>query len=180
MKTRLPGNLCAVRTPENVEKVRMAMLRSSLRSAQSDAAEFQTSCRDVRRIFLEEVRAHGIHLPKRSGSIEERWPRKQSETEVGVLTTITGHVLAPANGVMSRHRMSYRVAAIASSTEAGVLVANHMATARPLTKEVRTITGGGTYSPTITITPEEVSSCLLIRQLLTHELVVPLPVGYSI
>ncbi|GBN32138.1 hypothetical protein AVEN_192420-1 [Araneus ventricosus] len=35
-------------------------------------------------------------------------------------------------------------AEIASSTEAGVLVAHHRATARPLPKEVRTITGGGT------------------------------------
>ncbi|GBM44048.1 hypothetical protein AVEN_223171-1 [Araneus ventricosus] len=38
-----------------------------------------------------------------------------------------------------------------SSTEAGVLVSYHRATARPLPKEVRTITGGGTQSPTITI-----------------------------
>ncbi|GBO39891.1 hypothetical protein AVEN_29460-1 [Araneus ventricosus] len=34
-----------------------------------------------------------------------------------------------------------------SSTKAGVLVAHHRATARPLPKEVRTITGGGTRSP---------------------------------
>ncbi|GBN24230.1 hypothetical protein AVEN_102235-1 [Araneus ventricosus] len=38
-------------------------------------------------------------------------------------------------------------AAIASNTEAGVLVANHLATARPLLKEVHTITGGGTQAP---------------------------------
>ncbi|GBO19373.1 hypothetical protein AVEN_18506-1 [Araneus ventricosus] len=38
-------------------------------------------------------------------------------------------------------------AAIASSTEAGVLVANHLATARPLTKQARTITSGGTQAP---------------------------------
>ncbi|GBN20103.1 hypothetical protein AVEN_30966-1 [Araneus ventricosus] len=37
--------------------------------------------------------------------------------------------------------------AIASSTEAGVLVANHLATARPLPKEVRTIIGGGIQAP---------------------------------
>ncbi|GBN06907.1 hypothetical protein AVEN_16854-1 [Araneus ventricosus] len=49
-----------------------------------------------------------------------------------------------------------------SSTEAGVLVANHLATARPLPKEVRTIRGGGTNSPTITVPPREVSSCLFI------------------
>ncbi|GBM23880.1 hypothetical protein AVEN_208513-1 [Araneus ventricosus] len=36
-----------------------------------------------------------------------------------------------------------------SSTEAGV--ANHLATARLLPKEVRTITGGGTFSLTIAI-----------------------------
>ncbi|GBL98611.1 hypothetical protein AVEN_19676-1, partial [Araneus ventricosus] len=35
------------------------------------------------------------------------------------------------------------VAAIASSTEASVLVANHLAMVRPLRKEVRAITGGG-------------------------------------
>ncbi|GBL90485.1 hypothetical protein AVEN_22675-1, partial [Araneus ventricosus] len=38
-------------------------------------------------------------------------------------------------------------AAIASSTEAGVLVSNHLATALPLQKEVRTITGGDTQVP---------------------------------
>ncbi|GBO17612.1 hypothetical protein AVEN_36248-1 [Araneus ventricosus] len=38
-----------------------------------------------------------------------------------------------------------------SSTEAGVLVAHHRATARPLPKEVRTITGGGTRSPIVTM-----------------------------
>ncbi|GBM48290.1 hypothetical protein AVEN_134122-1, partial [Araneus ventricosus] len=37
-------------------------------------------------------------------------------------------------------------AAIASSTEAGVLVANHLATARSLPKEARTITSGGTQA----------------------------------
>ncbi|GBL84813.1 hypothetical protein AVEN_93845-1 [Araneus ventricosus] len=57
------------------------------------------------------------------------------------------------------------VAAIASSTEAGVLAANHLAMAQPFPKEVRTITGGGTLSPTITIPTEEATSCLLIRQL---------------
>ncbi|GBN91061.1 hypothetical protein AVEN_134842-1 [Araneus ventricosus] len=41
--------------------------------------------------------------------------------------------------------------AIASSIEAGVLVANHLATARPLPKKVRTITGGGTQSPPIIV-----------------------------
>ncbi|GBM67870.1 hypothetical protein AVEN_71198-1 [Araneus ventricosus] len=38
-----------------------------------------------------------------------------------------------------------------SSTETGVLITYHQATARALPKEVRTITGGGTQSPTITI-----------------------------
>ncbi|GBL72912.1 hypothetical protein AVEN_128100-1 [Araneus ventricosus] len=55
-------------------------------------------------------------------------------------------------------------ASIASCTEAGVLVAHHRATARPLPKEVRTITGGGTQSPTITMLTGETSSCLLLRQ----------------
>ncbi|GBM23523.1 hypothetical protein AVEN_153092-1 [Araneus ventricosus] len=51
-----------------------------------------------------------------------------------------------------------------SSTETGVLVANHLAMAGPHPKEVRTITGGGTQSSTITIPPGEAGSCLLIRQ----------------
>ncbi|GBN80883.1 hypothetical protein AVEN_242544-1, partial [Araneus ventricosus] len=51
--------------------------------------------------------------------------------------------------------------AIASSTEAVVLVANHLATARPLPKEV---TDGGFQSLTITIPTGEAISCLLIRQ----------------
>ncbi|GBL73163.1 hypothetical protein AVEN_159240-1 [Araneus ventricosus] len=55
-------------------------------------------------------------------------------------------------------------AAIASRTETGVLVANHLAKARHFPKEVCAITGGGTQSPTITILPGEATSCLLIRQ----------------
>ncbi|GBM38458.1 hypothetical protein AVEN_120819-1 [Araneus ventricosus] len=51
-----------------------------------------------------------------------------------------------------------------SSIEAGVLVAHHRPTARPLPKEVRTIPGGRTQSPTITIPTGEASSCLLISQ----------------
>ncbi|GBL86789.1 hypothetical protein AVEN_96028-1 [Araneus ventricosus] len=51
-----------------------------------------------------------------------------------------------------------------SSTEVGVLVAYHRVTARSLPLEVRTITGGGTQSPTIIISTREESSCLLIRQ----------------
>ncbi|GBN15752.1 hypothetical protein AVEN_139067-1 [Araneus ventricosus] len=42
-----------------------------------------------------------------------------------------------------------------SSIETGVLVANHLAMAGPLPKEVRAITGGGTQSSTITIPPGE-------------------------
>ncbi|GBL94416.1 hypothetical protein AVEN_7382-1 [Araneus ventricosus] len=38
-----------------------------------------------------------------------------------------------------------------SSTEVGVLVAKHLATARPFPKEVCTITGGGSQRPAITI-----------------------------
>ncbi|GBM54076.1 hypothetical protein AVEN_247690-1 [Araneus ventricosus] len=53
---------------------------------------------------------------------------------------------------------------IASSTEAGVLVAKHLATARPLPKEVYTIPGGWTKSPNIAILPGETTSCLLIRK----------------
>ncbi|GBN76094.1 hypothetical protein AVEN_86653-1 [Araneus ventricosus] len=52
-------------------------------------------------------------------------------------------------------------AAIASSTEVGILVANHPATARPLPKEVRTVTGGGFQSPTIAILAGEGSARLL-------------------
>ncbi|GBM84965.1 hypothetical protein AVEN_120226-1 [Araneus ventricosus] len=53
--------------------------------------------------------------------------------------------------------------AIASSTEAGVLVAHHFHF-QPLQKEVRTIIGRGSQSPTITIPTGESSSCLLIQQ----------------
>ncbi|GBM39993.1 hypothetical protein AVEN_217591-1, partial [Araneus ventricosus] len=45
-------------------------------------------------------------------------------------------------------------AAIASSTDAEVLVAHHRSTARPLPQEVRSIIGGETYSPTI-LYPQE-------------------------
>ncbi|GBO17060.1 hypothetical protein AVEN_172597-1, partial [Araneus ventricosus] len=44
------------------------------------------------------------------------------------------------------------------------LEAHHRATARPLPKEVRTITGGGIQRPSTTIPTGEASSCLLIRQ----------------
>ncbi|GBL77720.1 hypothetical protein AVEN_152938-1 [Araneus ventricosus] len=54
--------------------------------------------------------------------------------------------------------------AIASNTEAGAPTANHLATVRPLPKEMRTITGAGTQSPTNTIPTGEANSCLLIRQ----------------
>ncbi|GBM07977.1 hypothetical protein AVEN_232409-1 [Araneus ventricosus] len=63
--------------------------------------------------------------------------------------------------------------AIASSIEAGVLVVNNLATARPLPEEVRTITGGGTFSPTTTIRPGEANCCLLIWQQLISVLAVP-------
>ncbi|GBM82603.1 hypothetical protein AVEN_207697-1 [Araneus ventricosus] len=43
------------------------------------------------------------------------------------------------------------VAAIGSSTEARVPVASHLATTRTLLKEVHSITGGGTFRPTLTI-----------------------------
>ncbi|GBM99578.1 hypothetical protein AVEN_64399-1 [Araneus ventricosus] len=59
------------------------------------------------------------------------------------------------------------------STEAGVLIAYQQATARPLLMEVRTITGGGTQSPTITIPPGEASARLLIRRPLIRVLAVP-------
>ncbi|GBM16692.1 hypothetical protein AVEN_91112-1 [Araneus ventricosus] len=49
-----------------------------------------------------------------------------------------------------------------SSIEAGVLIAYHQAAVRPIPKEVRTITGGGTHSSTITIPPGEASARLLI------------------
>ncbi|GBM31424.1 hypothetical protein AVEN_98518-1 [Araneus ventricosus] len=60
-----------------------------------------------------------------------------------------------------------------SSTEAGVLIAYHQATAQPLPKEVRTITGGRTQSPSITIPPKEASARLLIRRPLIREVAVP-------
>ncbi|GBN31016.1 hypothetical protein AVEN_95144-1 [Araneus ventricosus] len=49
-----------------------------------------------------------------------------------------------------------------SNTEAGFLVSHRWATARPLPEEVRTITGGETHSPTITMPTGEAVSCLLI------------------
>ncbi|GBM18421.1 hypothetical protein AVEN_72757-1 [Araneus ventricosus] len=67
-------------------------------------------------------------------------------------------------------------AAIASSSEAGVLVAHHLATARLLPKEVRTILVNGPRAPTIAIPQEKTSSCLLIRQQLILVLAVH-PVG---
>ncbi|GBL75370.1 hypothetical protein AVEN_194567-1 [Araneus ventricosus] len=66
--------------------------------------------------------------------------------------------------------------AIASSTDAGVLVAIHLATVRPLPKEVCTITDGGTYSPTITI-PQR-SEFLLTYQAATHPCSRCAPGGY--
>ncbi|GBN83184.1 hypothetical protein AVEN_5337-1 [Araneus ventricosus] len=45
--------------------------------------------------------------------------------------------------------------AVASSTEAGVLVTNHLATDRPLPKEVRSITGGVTFKPISIAQPEK-------------------------
>ncbi|GBO26520.1 hypothetical protein AVEN_65433-1 [Araneus ventricosus] len=59
------------------------------------------------------------------------------------------------------------VAAIALSTEAGVLVAHHRVTAQPLLNKVRTITDGGTQSPTITI-PTGGSEFLLTSLAATH------------
>ncbi|GBM24762.1 hypothetical protein AVEN_182386-1 [Araneus ventricosus] len=64
-----------------------------------------------------------------------------------------------------------------SSTEAGVLIAYHQATARPLPKEVRTIASEGTQSPAITIPPGEASTRLLIRRPLIRVLVVSSPGG---
>ncbi|GBO22826.1 hypothetical protein AVEN_60604-1 [Araneus ventricosus] len=62
---------------------------------------------------------------------------------------------------------------ISSSTEAGILMTCPQAMARPFPKEVRTITGGGTNSPTIAIPSREVSSFLLIRQQLLRVYEVP-------
>ncbi|GBM18767.1 hypothetical protein AVEN_134304-1 [Araneus ventricosus] len=48
-----------------------------------------------------------------------------------------------SNPVLPRHPGTLNDSRCSSpSTEAGVLIANHLATARPLPKEVRTITGG--------------------------------------
>ncbi|GBM49844.1 hypothetical protein AVEN_191245-2 [Araneus ventricosus] len=66
-----------------------------------------------------------------------------------------------------------------SSTEAGVPVAHHRATARPLPKKVRTITGGGTQCLTNTIPTGEANSCLLAQQQPTISCIhgAPFPVG---
>ncbi|GBL90443.1 hypothetical protein AVEN_135301-1, partial [Araneus ventricosus] len=62
-----------------------------------------------------------------------------------------------------------------SSTEAGVLVPITRPWPDPFRKRLsRTITGGGTRSPTITMPTGEMSSCLLIRQLLIRGFAVPL------
>ncbi|GBM95951.1 hypothetical protein AVEN_94276-1 [Araneus ventricosus] len=56
-------------------------------------------------------------------------------------------------------------AAIArSTTEDRVLIAYHQATARPIPKEVCTITGRGIHRPSNTIPPGEASARLLIRR----------------
>ncbi|GBN49706.1 hypothetical protein AVEN_263052-1 [Araneus ventricosus] len=54
-----------------------------------------------------------------------------------------------------------------SSTEAGVLIACHQATARHIPKKISAITGGGIQSLTITILPREASARLRIRRPLT-------------
>ncbi|GBM23439.1 hypothetical protein AVEN_181562-1 [Araneus ventricosus] len=55
-----------------------------------------------------------------------------------------------------------------SSAEARVLVAHQRATARLLPKEVRTITGGGAFSPTIAIPPPKRCQFLLTYPAATH------------
>ena len=62
MKTKPPGAPRTVRTPENVERVRTAMLRSPRRSARRHAAELQISNRTVRRILHDELRFHSYKL----------------------------------------------------------------------------------------------------------------------
>ncbi|GBM90294.1 hypothetical protein AVEN_90817-1 [Araneus ventricosus] len=46
-------------------------------------------------------------LPKHAGSSEERSPRQQSDTEVGVPIAITGHGPTPPEGGTSRHLNSH-------------------------------------------------------------------------
>ncbi|GBM71036.1 hypothetical protein AVEN_272382-1 [Araneus ventricosus] len=55
-----------------------------------------------------------------------------------------------------------------SSTETGVLVAHNRATARPLPKEVRTITGGGIQSPHNHFCAHRGSKFLLTYPAATH------------
>ncbi|GBN82683.1 hypothetical protein AVEN_74686-1 [Araneus ventricosus] len=56
-----------------------------------------------------------------------------------------GRVCKYASGALNDCRCN------SSSTKAGVLIAHHQATARPLPKELRTITGGGSQSPSIIV-----------------------------
>jgi hypothetical protein len=57
-KIKPPGAKITVRTPENVERVRTAMLRSPQRSARRHSSELQISNRTVRRILHAELRFH--------------------------------------------------------------------------------------------------------------------------
>lgn len=62
MKTKPPGAPCMVCTPQNVERVRTAMLWSPRCSARRHAVELQISNRTVRRILHDKLRFHPYKL----------------------------------------------------------------------------------------------------------------------
>lgn len=58
MKRKPRGLPASVRTPENVERVRLAVLRSPRRSAQRQALALRMSDRSVRRILHKHLKFH--------------------------------------------------------------------------------------------------------------------------
>jgi hypothetical protein len=62
MKNKPPGPLRTVRTPDNVERIRQAVLRSPGRSARRQSAALHISSRSLRRILHSELRFHPYKL----------------------------------------------------------------------------------------------------------------------
>jgi len=58
MKKKPPGPEKQVRTPENIERARQALVRSAARSARGHAAELNISRGSVRRILQRDLRFH--------------------------------------------------------------------------------------------------------------------------
>jgi hypothetical protein len=58
MKTKPPGLPATVRTPENIESVRVAVLRCLRRSARRQASALRMSDRSVRRILHKHLKFH--------------------------------------------------------------------------------------------------------------------------